>query len=54
MGQIVLVTGGARSGKSSFAEKYAARFGKHIAYIATSQIFRKLKLNVNLLFLMMK
>lgn len=39
MGQIVLVTGGARSGKSSFAEKYAARFGKHIAYIATSQIF---------------
>ena len=39
MGQIVLVTGGARSGKSSFAEKYAAKFGKNIAYIATSQIF---------------
>lgn len=39
MGKIILVTGGARSGKSSFAEKYAKKFGKNIAYIATSQIF---------------
>lgn len=36
---IVLVTGGARSGKSSFAEKYVAKYGKKIAYIATAQIF---------------
>lgn len=36
---IVLVTGGARSGKSSFAEKYVAKYGKNIAYIATAQVF---------------
>lgn len=35
---IVLVTGGARSGKSSFAEKYVAKQGEHIAYIATAQV----------------
>lgn len=28
MGKLVLVTGGARSGKSSFGEKYAAKYGK--------------------------
>lgn len=39
MGKIVLVTGGARSGKSSFAEKYAARYGQQIAYIATAQVY---------------
>ncbi len=39
MGKLVLVTGGARSGKSRFAEQYAARFGKRIAYIATAQIY---------------
>lgn len=39
MGKIVLITGGARSGKSKFAENYVARTGKDIAYIATSQIF---------------
>lgn len=38
-GKIVLVTGGARSGKSTFAEKLVAESGKKIAYIATSQIF---------------
>lgn len=38
-GKIVLVTGGARSGKSTFAEDLVARSGKAIAYIATSQIF---------------
>lgn len=37
-GKIILVTGGARSGKSSFAEKLASR-GKKVAYIATAQIF---------------
>lgn len=38
-GEIVLVTGGARSGKSAFAERYAARRGEKIAYIATAQIY---------------
>lgn len=39
MGKIVLVTGGSRSGKSAFAEQYAAKFGKHIAYVATAQVY---------------
>ena len=38
MGRIVLVTGGARSGKSRFAETYVAEHGKQIGYIATAQI----------------
>jgi len=38
-GRLVLVTGGARSGKSSFAERFVAAHGKKIAYIATAQIF---------------
>ena len=37
MGRLILVTGGARSGKSGFAEQYVAKYGKKIAYIATSQ-----------------
>ncbi len=37
-GKIVLVTGGARSGKSTFAENYIAANGGKIAYIATSQV----------------
>ncbi|MCI6232188.1 MAG: bifunctional adenosylcobinamide kinase/adenosylcobinamide-phosphate guanylyltransferase [Selenomonas sp.] len=37
--RLVLVTGGARSGKSSFAERYVAAHGERIAYIATAQIF---------------
>ena len=39
MGKIILVTGGARSGKSLFAEKYAASHGTTVAYIATAQIY---------------
>ncbi len=39
MGKIVLVTGGARSGKSRFAEQYAARNGRQVAYIATAEIY---------------
>lgn len=35
----VLVTGGARSGKSSFAEQYAMRVGSRGIYIATCQPF---------------
>lgn len=38
-GKIILVTGGARSGKSTFAEKLAATTGASVAYIATAQIF---------------
>ncbi len=41
MGRLILVTGGARSGKSTFAEEYAAAKGTKIAYIATSQIWDK-------------
>ncbi len=36
MGRIILVTGGARSGKSRFAEQLAADLGGRIAYIATA------------------
>ena len=40
MAEIILVTGGARSGKSVFAEKLALKLGNnHAAYMATSQIF---------------
>lgn len=33
---MIVVTGGARSGKSSFAEKKAQEFGKGVLYIATA------------------
>jgi adenosylcobinamide kinase/adenosylcobinamide-phosphate guanylyltransferase len=39
MGRILLVTGGARSGKSSFAEQLIAGIGADIAYIATAKAF---------------
>ena len=39
MGKIVLVTGGARSGKSRFAEQYAARMGERVGYIATAEVY---------------
>lgn len=40
MGKIILVTGGARSGKSKFAESLALEIGGgKAAYIATAQIF---------------
>ncbi|MEW5784458.1 MAG: bifunctional adenosylcobinamide kinase/adenosylcobinamide-phosphate guanylyltransferase [Bacillota bacterium] len=35
-GSFILVTGGARSGKSSYAEKTAAASGKKVIYIATA------------------
>jgi len=37
-GRMVFVTGGARSGKSAFAEDLARRSGKQVVYIATSPI----------------
>lgn len=47
--KIVLVTGGARSGKSVFAEKYAAGTGMNVAYIATAQVLdEEMRLRVNL------
>jgi adenosylcobinamide kinase/adenosylcobinamide-phosphate guanylyltransferase len=47
--KIILVTGGARSGKSRFAEQYVAKHGKEIAYIATAQIYDdEMKLRVTL------
>ena len=48
-GKIILVTGGARSGKSLFAEKYALAQGGHMAYIATAQIYdQEMKTRVEL------
>lgn len=48
-GKIILITGGARSGKSTFAEALAAKGGKKVAYIATSQIFdEEMKFRVKL------
>ncbi len=37
MGKLILITGGARSGKSIFAEKKVAEFGNNILYIATAR-----------------
>ncbi|MFD2370983.1 bifunctional adenosylcobinamide kinase/adenosylcobinamide-phosphate guanylyltransferase [Brevibacillus sp. GCM10020057] len=36
---IALITGGAKSGKSLFAERYAAHLGSRGVYIATSPVF---------------
>lgn len=37
MGKIILVTGGARSGKSTFAEDTARNLGGNVVYVATSK-----------------
>ena len=38
MAKIILITGGARSGKSAFAEKLARQAGPQVAYIATAEV----------------
>jgi adenosylcobinamide kinase / adenosylcobinamide-phosphate guanylyltransferase len=38
MGYLYFLLGGARSGKSSYAEELANNFGNEVAYIATAQI----------------
>jgi adenosylcobinamide kinase/adenosylcobinamide-phosphate guanylyltransferase len=35
--ELILLLGGARSGKSRFAEKLTAQFGKRVLYVATAQ-----------------
>lgn len=39
MGQLIFVTGGARSGKSTYAENLARESGQPVAYIATAIAF---------------
>ena len=39
MSKMILVTGGARSGKSTFAEETVKKFGENVLYIATSISF---------------
>ncbi|HNR65933.1 MAG TPA: bifunctional adenosylcobinamide kinase/adenosylcobinamide-phosphate guanylyltransferase, partial [Atribacterota bacterium] len=39
--KLILITGGARSGKSSFAESLAQKMGENIIYIATAQALDK-------------
>ena len=36
--QLILILGGARSGKSDYAEKLASEFGQRVLYIATAEI----------------
>ena len=36
-GKLILVTGGARSGKSTFAERYASESGKQVVFLATAE-----------------
>ena len=35
--KLILVSGGARSGKSTFAEEWAAKYGKNVLFIATAE-----------------
>ena len=39
LSELIMVTGGARSGKSLFAEQYAAATCRQVAYIATAQAY---------------
>ncbi|WP_240739428.1 bifunctional adenosylcobinamide kinase/adenosylcobinamide-phosphate guanylyltransferase [Marinitoga lauensis] len=45
---IILITGGARSGKSTYAQEYAKKIGKNILYIATAIPFDEgMKIRIN-------
>lgn len=47
MGKLILVTGGARSGKSSYAEDIARSYGDAVLYVATSIPFdEEMKLRI--------
>ncbi len=37
-GKLVLITGGARAGKSTYAEKLAASWGERVLYLATAEV----------------
>ncbi len=39
LGRLIMVTGGARSGKSTFAERLAAEAGNNVLYVATAIAF---------------
>ena len=39
MKRIILITGGARSGKSSYAEKLALSFSPNPVYLATAHVW---------------
>ena len=41
MAKIIFITGGARSGKSSFAEKLASTLGKDVLFLATAEALDK-------------
>jgi len=41
MAKIIFITGGARSGKSSFAEKLASTLGKNVIFLATAEALDK-------------
>jgi adenosylcobinamide kinase / adenosylcobinamide-phosphate guanylyltransferase len=48
LGKLILVTGGAKSGKSSFAEGLTKRIGENILYIATAIPFdEEMKLKIH-------
>lgn len=40
-GKLILVSGGARSGKSTFAEEYVLHEDKHVGYLATAEALDK-------------
>lgn len=37
-GKLILITGGARSGKSSLAQRFAAEMGRRVTYLATATV----------------